>query len=479
MDYINPYNFVPLKEKPDRSLGFPGLHRLREDSFSGKLFCILTAETDLISLGEFKMINVQAEKPDGSLTSKEIKEYSFSKNGANQAILRGTTVKGMIRAIYECIEPSCLPLVALSGEYAQPVKKIPDVKTPTYTYSYQEIDGFSQSDCSNPEELCPGCRMFGNLAGAESLKGRLSFSDAVLCEKGRMRHQKVQVLAEGRFYLPMLDKPKPHHSQTYGRSLSDGGPMAGRKFYYHHRKTKNWRVEELVAAKRPHVYAVREYAPRDSEFEFSIICEDLSGRELGALVVALELEAGLAHKVGLGKAIGLGSCSIIIDWERSTVANSLSRYRNSSKGKSMVELTNEYKSEIKIIDELKEILRVDKDLSQHPISYPSFSQYKEDPFNKTIDAHGVFGGNTATVEGKYTAEQVTMEGPTEPMPNVGGGQEVAWLKEVYRDWLVFIHPDGKEDKRPRGGFQGKAEKLVPGRWYILFGDKRTASKLAQ
>ena len=51
MKVINPYNFVPLKSGgPDRNLGYPGLHRLHENRYSGLLVCALTAISPLVSL---------------------------------------------------------------------------------------------------------------------------------------------------------------------------------------------------------------------------------------------------------------------------------------------------------------------------------------------------------------------------------------------------------------------------------------------
>lgn len=54
--------------------------------------------------------------------------------------------------------------------------------------------------------------------------------------------------------------------------------------------------------------------------------ENLAPLELGALLYALELEEGMAHRLGYGKPFGLGSVVLsaikleLIDWEKRLVS---------------------------------------------------------------------------------------------------------------------------------------------------------------
>jgi hypothetical protein len=66
--------------------------------------------------------------------------------------------------------------------------------------------------------------------------------------------------------------------------------------------------------------------PKNTEFEFSVTFERLNAVELGALVEALELPSGAAHKLGLGKAFGLGSVRVELDLKRSSVQADRTRY---------------------------------------------------------------------------------------------------------------------------------------------------------
>ena len=50
----------------------------------------------------------------------------------------------------------------------------------------------------------------------------------------------------------------------------------------------------------------------NNEFEFNVNFENLTDEELGVLIYAIELEDGLLHKIGKGKAFGFGSCKIEI-----------------------------------------------------------------------------------------------------------------------------------------------------------------------
>lgn len=91
---------------------------------------------------------------------------------------------------------------------------------------------------------------------------------------------------------------------------SPGARLRGRKYYWHcksvrlcpdHLKNKSKIVSRL------HPLAAK------SEARFTIRVDGVSGVELGALLTALELPQGHAHKLGLGKALGLGSVRLEVE----------------------------------------------------------------------------------------------------------------------------------------------------------------------
>jgi hypothetical protein len=63
-----------------------------------------------------------------------------------------------------------------------------------------------------------------------------------------------------------------------------------------------------------------------AEFTFDVDFWDLSKEELGCLLAALTLWNGAKHKFGMGKPVGLGSCTVHVT--RLTIAKRLQRYRH-------------------------------------------------------------------------------------------------------------------------------------------------------
>jgi len=108
--------------------------------------------------------------------------------------------------------------------------------------------------------------------------------------------------------------------------------VPGRKFYVHHsgyenilngkqpvtgeaiEKTKNNRTVEPLNA--------------DNEFEFEIHFENLHPYELGLLILSIQLEKGLVHKLGMAKAYGFGSVDISV--ESVDLRESASNWKNAN-----------------------------------------------------------------------------------------------------------------------------------------------------
>lgn len=172
----------------------------------------------------------------------------------------------------------------------------------------------------------------------EALLGNSKTYDMVDCIFGTTEHMgKIFVedallpedidnyyLDKDREFLPkILSSPKPTSYQMYLEPNAQGRaenwnsdtPIRGHKLYWHRLTlsdgTKHsWAEEDGTAKTDSHPkYPIR---PLRSELEFKgkIRFEKMTEIELGALLSALKLKEDLAHKLGLGKPLGLGSVRI-------------------------------------------------------------------------------------------------------------------------------------------------------------------------
>lgn len=129
--------------------------------------------------------------------------------------------------------------------------------------------------------------------------------------------------------LKILSSPKPTSFQLYleqsGKQQShwgsDGNKIRGHKLYWH--SLQNWRNPEVLITAGNHKeliskafedknnqYTVGEVLKSGSTFRGRIRFDNLSDKELGALLFAIDLPDGCAHKLGMGKSLGLGSVRI-------------------------------------------------------------------------------------------------------------------------------------------------------------------------
>ncbi|MEW6277559.1 MAG: RAMP superfamily CRISPR-associated protein, partial [Candidatus Eremiobacterota bacterium] len=206
----------------------------------------------------------------------------FIRNEARQAIIPGSSLKGLIRSVVETVGPGCWWL--FDGTYEG--RRV----------DYQERLPQEFRRCRNLDSLCPACRMFGMLAGRASLLGKVCFNEAV-CVKEE-RHEAV--------FTPILDGPKPRHGAWYLRQ----DKVAGRKFYFHQPGIQTLR--ELRQTNRG-VAMNQHIAPlgQGTVFEFSVNFYNVEEKEEWPLLLyALCLEPGVRHKFGYAKPAGFGSIEI-------------------------------------------------------------------------------------------------------------------------------------------------------------------------
>ena len=184
-----------------------------------------------------------------------------------------------------------------------------------------------------------------------AVKGRVSFSDA------RYEPQEsVSLWLHTEAFAPkILAAPKPASYTTYLQQPQSQGNAAtahgnvsplkkyssgdaqlrGQKFYWHQVKVTGGQVKPLgyddlkLLDKKPNFdQCVNPLAP-GVKFSFSVRFDNLTDKELGALLWALTLPGTeyleSAHKLGMGKAIGMGRVKIEID---SSICWTSARYQS-------------------------------------------------------------------------------------------------------------------------------------------------------
>lgn len=381
MTRINPYNFVPLPDGgPDRSQGYPGLYRYQQKNYSGELICILEAFSPLITLDQRRYDLCILMDQKGQRLKKQvkggdqtdyapIKVFRFMRNTLGIPIIPGSSLKGMIRTVFEAMTSSCSNLLKNKGISTKS-------KSDKRAYAYEVPDGYDTAPCLELGNLCPACRLFG-AAQKEDLhcQGRLAISDAEFISGN---------LAEQRCVLKELSNPKPHHAPTYAISMKDRLYLRGRKFYYHQNNANHFHIPQHRSNDRS--VALDEYALPGCKFKFSVHLSDVTPEELGLLLLAIELCQGLGHKFGLGKAIGLGSCRIEIDVSQSRLFKGGNRYcPDGPQETSAEEWYVLKKGPDRLPDELVEVLRLNKPeearRNSNEICYPGFGDYPQTPIN--------------------------------------------------------------------------------------------------
>ena len=151
----------------------------------------------------------------------------------------------------------------------------------------------------HPLGLCPACHLFGTA----HYKGRVGFGTAWLKTDNPAWYKTNNDNPDrgGSLTLPLLERPRP----TWSMPDKDA-KIPGRKFYIHH----PWSVDKIKEVVINENNRTIQPVGKNNVFEFDVRFDNLRKWELGLLIYALELENNLAHKLGMGKALGLGSVQI-------------------------------------------------------------------------------------------------------------------------------------------------------------------------
>ncbi len=325
-EIINPYNFfAPSAAVPREPVETaPGWALLAPDCHSGYL------EVDIVILtrlfipsrlqGDIEYVMTTDKHP-----AKEHPVYHrlLYEIAQKRKTIPGTSVKGPVRSVIEALSDSCMGQFA--GKYKQDrndqEKRLdyramaPSETLPGRCCLRSETGG----PITDPADgLCVACRLFGIAAGGgaepdagevTALQGRVTFEDFFLAESSSNKISKETIT------LPELSDPKPRHAPFY---LDAGGNIRGRKFYLHHEPGS---LQTEVKTKRN--CTIQESILPHAHFTGCVRFSNLTDREVGLLLWGLELDDAppfdsqgnrtpglLAHKLGMGKPLGLGSVKI-------------------------------------------------------------------------------------------------------------------------------------------------------------------------
>ncbi len=128
---INPYNFIPFGEGPERK---PLEKYYQENLLSGWFYVNLQIRTPLIipdaAHPDTETITVQKmDRRTGRQKTETFvhKSYGFFKDADGRPAIPGSSLRGMLRSVYEAATDSCLPFL-LKNDPAHPISQ----RTPLY-----------------------------------------------------------------------------------------------------------------------------------------------------------------------------------------------------------------------------------------------------------------------------------------------------------------------------------------------------------
>lgn len=183
-----------------------------------------------------------------------------------QPFLPGSSIKGVVRSFAEALTHSCSPLPNQAAH------------------------------CQSRAAVCPACRLFGAQFGRQEQQREGAYQSKVLFSDAE---------AVGRIQRSMGEIA----IHTHGSHPSLRG---GRIFYQHSSPTIEPFTGQPGGKGRDNDHAAVEHVLPKSQFTFIVDFSNLANDELSLLFYSLVLEEGMAHKLGFGKAKGLGSIQIQI-----------------------------------------------------------------------------------------------------------------------------------------------------------------------
>lgn len=357
LSFHNPYHFVPVeksnhedwfavKEFDNRKLTYYGHDRYYPDTCSGRIVCRLTTESPIV-------IGGKREKPANDNEPATVKPFELT---PGQPAIPASSLRGLLSSIAEAASNSALRVLddkEMSYSKYNPKTR----KTEKVAIAATVHDFFEQID----EELLPFDKYRGWISPAELLFGFVQKDKPgeVSGDAGRALAGRVQVsfgqLAqphtppyyEGRKVLlksllsPKLPCPTMYFKNRDGSdkyikksdlNLGEHCPQ-GRKMYLHHPPENGetpWVSKDIKESSQLNKRDVKKKNQRKKgedeenlqikayatpirkglQFYFHLDFNNLDEWELGLLFYALRPDKEFRHKLGMGKAIGLGRVCI-------------------------------------------------------------------------------------------------------------------------------------------------------------------------
>jgi CRISPR/Cas system CSM-associated protein Csm3 (group 7 of RAMP superfamily) len=269
----SPYNFVPLNDE----IICPPVLEHNSEKISGRI------EFEIIAISD---IFIRGKGDD-----------FFSING--HVAIPGSSLRGLIRSLIEILSYSKMTFVSPNNNLI-PKKIRPEARQKFFNGLPSAIvrDAINEEHfMKKSPDFCE--ELFGYI-GEKSKSGRVFFEDSFV-KKGD-----IEVLKEFKILLA----PNTEAYRSYMESEGKRKPrIRGNKMYWH--STQLW-VNTQKGKNNENILNSGRVVKKDSTFKGTIRFDDLTRIELGSLLFALNLPDGCAHKIGMGKSIGLGSISFQI-----------------------------------------------------------------------------------------------------------------------------------------------------------------------
>jgi CRISPR-associated protein (TIGR03986 family) len=270
--------------------------------------------------------------------------------------------------------------------------------------------------CQTINRLCPACALFGIAGRNDSVASRVRFTDALVTKKmenPKDYYHNVRILKElaspklsaTEFYLKREPEDADIWNYDYAvkwKSQRDGirgykPQIRGRKFYWHHKNTNKYYLEDEKLATERNV-AVRALKVDDNgkgtTFEFKVYFNKITRKELKQLLWVLEIggDKSKAHKIGMGKPLGMGSVQINvleIKFRKIAIEDETIKYNLTDDESILNEVRNNFNPgcEPKILEQFKEIS--DFENTHKDIHYPQ-NEFTPEEKQKDKDVDATF-----------------------------------------------------------------------------------------
>lgn len=405
MTKFNPYNFVPLESRNPSRTQWEDLgkhHRLAPEAFSGR-FVLQLRTLAPVFIPSRRPEDIQLEKflwntRNGReiRTRRTFKRFHHNNDDPPRPTIPAASIKGMVRSVFEAITNSCMALFAETFRGQTQVQTYP-------------ASNHLHTSCNKRDGLCPACAVFGTIQDDTIFQGKVRFSEAVGINAD---------LEPGEWILKELSSPKPgSHVPFYAQDgSSPGSGPRGRKFFFHHDPQivaqPTYIVKTTADRRNPGVFhdhrnvKILERLQAKAGLMATLDIQGLTEPELAFLLYAITLgnqieekegkkviRYSLAHKIGMGKPLGLGSVIIIVP--QGVLHQGPSRYRSYGAGARcdftglVKALLQKYDSHLSLPQEFQDLLSISKCGPGNTIEYPSYGWF-HDPATRSMPL-GRFG----------------------------------------------------------------------------------------